>query len=276
LEDWVGDLETVVEAAGVDRFTLLGLSQGGPIAIAYAARHPERVSRLVLYGTYARGKLHRTPTPQAKEEAEALIALTRVGWGRRNPAFRRLFTTLFIPGASDKQITWFDDLQRVSCSPDHAARSRAVRYGLDVTALASTLTVPTLVMHAREDALVPFEEGRHLVSLIPAARFASLDSANHILLEDEPAWAEFRSELRTFLSAYSSPPSVDVEALTGREQQILDLVARGHGNESIAAALHLSVRTVERHLSNCYTKLGLTGKAARAAAAARFAARTTT
>jgi pimeloyl-ACP methyl ester carboxylesterase/DNA-binding CsgD family transcriptional regulator len=275
VDDWVSDLETVVEAAGVDRFTLLGLSQGGPTAIAYAARHPERVSRLVLYGTAARGKLHRAPSPQAIEEAEALIALTRVGWGRRNPAFRRLFTTLFIPGGSDKQIAWFDDLQQVSCSPEHAARSRALRYNVDVRALASTLTVPTLVMHAREDALVPFEEGRQLVSLIPGARFASLDSANHILLEDEPAWVEFCSELRAFLPAYSPPPGPDLEALTSREQQILDLVADGHGNESSAAALHLSVRTVERHLSNCYTKLELTGKTARAAAAARYATRTT-
>ncbi|HEX2805432.1 MAG TPA: alpha/beta fold hydrolase [Kineosporiaceae bacterium] len=275
LEAWVGDLEAVVDAAGADRFPLLGMSQGGPIAIAYAARHPERVSRLVLYGTYARGRLHRTPNPEAQEEAEALVALTRTGWARRNPAFRRLFTTLFIPGGSNEQIAWFDDLQQVSCSPEHAAHSRTVRYSLDVSALAATLAVPTLVLHAREDALVPFSEGRHLASLIPGARFVSLDSANHIVLEDEPAWTEFQSELRGFLPAYSPPAAPAWAALTSREREILDLVADGHGNQSIAAALHLSVRTVERHLSNCYTKLGLTGKGARAGAAARHAARTT-
>lgn len=271
LDDWVSDLETVVEAAGVDRFTLLGLSQGGPIAIAYAARHPERVSSLVLYGTYARGRLSRTSGPQATAEAQALIELTRAGWGRSNPAFRRLFTTLFIPGATETQIAWLDDLQRVSSSGEHAARSRAVRYTIDVSALASTLTVPTLVMHARDDALVPFEEGRHLVSLIPGARFVSLNSANHILLEDEPAWQEFRSEFRAFLPAYVSPPEGGMVTLTSRERQILALVAEGRDNESIAGAFHLSVRTIERHLSNSYSKLGLTGKAARAAAAARFA-----
>lgn len=271
-DDWVSDLETVVDSADIDRFTLLGLSQGGPIAIAYAARHPERVGRLVLYGTFARGRRHRRTGPEAEEEAAALIALTRAGWGRRNPAFRRLFTMLFIPGGSEAQMSWFDDLQQVSCSPDHAARSRAARYDLDVSALASTIDVPTLVMHARDDALVPFEEGRHLASLIPAARFVSLDSANHILLEDEPAWAEFCSELRTFLPAFTPSTDADLSSLTGREHQILDLVAAGQGNQSIASALHLSVRTVERHLSNCYTKLGLTGRTARAAAAARFAA----
>lgn len=270
-EDWVSDLETVVDSAGVERFSLLGLSQGGPVAIAYAARHPERVAALLLYGTYARGKLHREPARQSKEEAETLISLTRLGWGRPNPAFRRLFTTLFIPGGSDKQLAWFDELQQVSCSPEHAARARALRYDLDVTDLAATLTTPTLVLHARDDALVPFDEGRHLAALIPHAKFVSLDSANHILLENEPAWAEFRSELRAFLPAHAPRVDANLGTLTNREQQVLELVADGHDNESIAVALRLSVHTVERHLSNCYLKLGLTGKAARTAAAVHFA-----
>ena len=270
-DDWVSDLETVVDAAAVDRFTLLGLSQGGPIAIAYAARHPERVNRLVLYGTFARGRGHRETGQGGEEEAAALVALTRAGWGRRNPAFRRLFTMLFIPGGSETQMAWFDDLQQASCSPDHAARSRAARYDLDVSALASTINVPTLVMHARQDGLVPFDEGRRLASLIPAARFVSLDSANHILLENEPAWTEFLAELQTFLPAISSSTDDGLASLTGREHQIIQLAAAGQTNEHIAAALHLSVRTVERHLSNSYTKLGLTGRTARAAAAARFA-----
>ena len=144
---WVGDLEAVVDAAGVERFTLLGMSQGGPTAIAYAARHPERVSRLVLYGTSARGRLRRDPTPQAREEAAALVALTRAGWGRPNPAYRRMFTTLFVPGGSDEQMAWFDELQRISSSPDQAARARAIRSELDVSDLAADLDVPTLVLH---------------------------------------------------------------------------------------------------------------------------------
>ncbi len=270
-EDWVSDLETIVEASGVDRFCLLGLSQGGPVAIAYAARHPERVSRLVLCGTYVQGRLQRTTDPDAVEEAKALIALTRTGWGKRNPAFRRLFTNLFIPGGSAEQATWFDDLQQLSCSAEHAARSREARYTVDVSDLAATLQVPTLVLHSREDAVVPFDLGREVATLIPEARFVALNSANHVLLRTDPGWEQFRSELRAFVPAYQ--PGGVVADLTIREQHVMELVAQGRDNQEIATVLHLSVRTVERHLSNCYAKLGVRGKAARAAAAAQFASR---
>jgi pimeloyl-ACP methyl ester carboxylesterase/DNA-binding CsgD family transcriptional regulator len=271
LENWVDDLEAVVAASGVDRFSLFGASGGGPVAIAYAVRHPERVTGLVLYGTYAQGRIARDPTPDARQEAEMLISLTRLGWGKANPAFRRVFTTLFIPGGSDTQTAWFDELQRASCSGEQAARSRAVRYAVDVSDLARAITVPTLVLHARDDAVVPFDQGRTLASLIPGATFVPLDSANHILLEDEPAWTEFRGQLRSFLPANRSAPAPGRGLLTDREIEVLRLVAQGRDNDSIAAAMHLSVRTVERHLSNCYAKLGVGGKSARAAAAARLA-----
>lgn len=271
LENWVDDLEAVVAAAGVDRFSLFGASGGGPVAIAYAVRHPDRVTGLVLYGTYAKGRVSRDPTPEAREEAEMLVSLTRLGWGKSNPAFRRVFTTLFIPGGSDTQIAWFDELQQASCSGEHAARARAVRYAVDVSDLARAITVPTLVLHARHDAVVAFDEGRNLASLIPGAKFVPLDSANHILLEDEPAWTEFRVQLRSFLPASRSAPALENGLLTDREIEVLRFIAQGRDNDSIAAAMHLSVRTVERHLSNCYAKLGIGGKSARAAAAARLA-----
>jgi pimeloyl-ACP methyl ester carboxylesterase/DNA-binding CsgD family transcriptional regulator len=271
LENWVDDLEAVVDAAAVDRFALFGASGGGPVAIAYAVRHPQRVSELVLYGTYARGRVARDPTPQAREEAELLVSLTRLGWGKSNPAFRRVFTTLFLPGGSDAQMAWFDELQRASCSAEHAARSRAVRYAVDVSDLARRIMVPTLVLHARDDAVVPFDEGRNLASMIPGAKFVPLDSANHILLEKEPAWTEFRAQLRSFLPAGHSAPPLDGGLFTDREIEVLRFIAQGRDNDSIAAAMHLSVRTVERHLSNCYAKLGVGGKSARAAAAARLA-----
>jgi pimeloyl-ACP methyl ester carboxylesterase len=202
LEAWVGDLEAVVDAANLDRFALLGMSQGGPVAVAYSVRHPERVSHLVLYGTYARGRLRRGPSQ--RQEAEAMIAMVGAGWGQNAPAFRRAFTTMFVPGATSEQMRWFDELQRVSSSTETAARIRLSRNGLDVSDLAGQVTVPTLVLHARDDLVVPFTEGRLLAALIPSARFVPLEGRNHILLADEPAWPAFLSELRAFLAASQS------------------------------------------------------------------------
>jgi pimeloyl-ACP methyl ester carboxylesterase/DNA-binding CsgD family transcriptional regulator len=270
LERSVGDLETVVDAAGVDRFALLGISQGAAVAIAYAVRHPERVSHLVLYGGYARGRRNRDDAQ--REESDLLMALIRVGWGSRHAAFRRAFTMLFVPGGTPEQLEWFDEIARLSASPETAMRLRAARDALDVTALAPLVRAPTLVLHAREDAFVPFEEGRLMATLIPGARFTSIDSRNHVLLADEPAWGTFVEEVRGFLGAPAASPAAALPAdLSAREGQVLALVALGRSNQEIAEELHLSVRTVERHLSNVYAKLRITGKAARAAAAARYA-----
>jgi len=264
------DLETVVDAAGLERTALLGVSHGGPVAIAYAARHPERVSHLVLYGTHARGRLRRDPSPREREEAEALVSLIRIGWGQANPAFRHVFTRLFVPDATPEQMDWFDELQRKSTSPENAVRIRQARHEYDVTQLAPRVSAPTLVMHARDDALVPFAEGRLLATLIPTASFVPLEGRNHILLANEPAWGMFLSEFRDFTGARASPPLGPVEELSAREREVMQLVAEGLSNEEIAERLFLSVRTVERHLSNVYAKLRVSGKAARAAAAARF------
>jgi pimeloyl-ACP methyl ester carboxylesterase len=203
LKAWMGDLETVVDAANLDRFALLGISHGGPVAVAYAVRHPERVSHLVLYGTYARGRLRRGL--RERQEAEAMIAMVRAGWGRNAPAFRRAFTTVFVPEATREQMRWFDELQRISSSPETAARIRLARNDLDVTDLARQVTVPTLVLHARDDLVVPFAAGRLLASLIPAARFVPLEGRNHILLADEPAWPVFLRELQVFLCGFAVP-----------------------------------------------------------------------
>jgi pimeloyl-ACP methyl ester carboxylesterase/DNA-binding CsgD family transcriptional regulator len=266
----VADLETVIDAAGLDRVSLIGISQGGPVAVAYAARHPERVSRLILYATFARGRLRRDPSQVDREQAQLMESLIRMGWGRGLPAFRRLFTTLFIPDASPEQMEWFDELQRITADPDTAVRIRHARSQDLVTDDATRVACPTLVLHARDDALVPFAEGRLLATLIPGARFVALESRNHILLADEPAWTEFRAELRSFLGlAEVSTPAVLPE-LSSREIEVLELVAEGLSNEEVAERLYLSVRTVERHLSNIYAKLRVSGKAARAAAAARF------
>jgi pimeloyl-ACP methyl ester carboxylesterase/DNA-binding CsgD family transcriptional regulator len=270
LEAMVEDLEAVVDASGLDDFALLGISGGGPVAISYAAIHPERVNNLVLYGSYARGRRNRDLTAEQREEVELLLSMVRVGWGRNDPTFRRVFTSRFIPEASEEQKDWFDELQRVSASPEMAERLRDAWSDIDVTGLLDRVSTPTLVAHAREELSVPFSEGRLLAAGIPNARLLSLDGRNHILLADEPAWPAFLAAMNDFLGTAAKPPPADLEELSPRERDVLELVADGLSNEQIGERLHLSVRTVERHLSNIYAKLRISGKAARAAAAARF------
>ena len=268
-EAGVRDLETVIDAVGVDSFVLLGISQGASVAVAYAAAHPERVTDLVLYGGYARGRRYRG---QEDEEA-AILATIRAGWDADPPTFRRVFSALFLPDGTADQMAWYEDMLRQSTTANTAARIFEERGGIDVRELATHVRTRTLVAHARDDRVVPVEEGRLLAALIPGARLVLLESKNHILLEDEPAWAYFVNELRSFVgptNAAHPPPSLAEGLLSAREQDVLALVANGLTNDAIAEALFISHRTVERHLSNVYAKLGLSGKAARAAAAARF------
>jgi len=199
-ESWVSDLETVVDAAGLDRFPLLGLSQGCAVAVAYAVRHPERVSRLVLYGGYVQGIIARARTPQEREEAEMLTRTMPAFWGRDNPAFRLFFAARFVPEGTQEQMRWFSELTRVTTSPEIAVKLRSTAAAIDISALAPRVRAPTLVLHGTGDAAVPFDQGRRLAALIPGARFVSLESQNHILLEDEPAWPRFLDEMRGFLA----------------------------------------------------------------------------
>ncbi|MFB3923799.1 MAG: alpha/beta fold hydrolase [Terriglobia bacterium] len=201
---WVRDLEAVVEAAGVERFDLLGISRGGSVAIEYAARHPERVSHLILYGAYARGWAKRGPSSNL-DKREAMLTLVREGWGQDNPAFRQLWTTLFMPEATQEQMRWFNELQRISATPENAHRMLAESSKVDVAARLAEIKVPTLVLHCREDGVVPFESGRRLAAAIPGARFIPLQSKNHLLLETEPAWPEFLSALGDFLGTSGWP-----------------------------------------------------------------------
>lgn len=263
-EAWIADLEAVVDSLGLERFPLLGMSQGGAIAIAYAARHPEKVSQLVLCGAYARGGLRRDPSSQQRREAELLLDLVRLGWGRDNAAFRQVFTTLFIPDGTQAQHQWWNDLERISASPENAARIIEILYEIDVTAAARALKVPTLVFHSRHDARIPFEEGRNLAALIPGARFVPLDSRNHVLLDGEPAWPRFLVELREFLPRQqirTLAAGLDEAGLTPSERQVLALVARGLDNSAIAAKLEKSEKTVRNQVSAIFSKLGVRTRA---------------
>jgi pimeloyl-ACP methyl ester carboxylesterase/DNA-binding CsgD family transcriptional regulator len=270
LDTYVADLAAVVDDAELDCFALLGLSGGGPTAIEYAAKNPERVTHLVLYGSYARGRYRRGEGEV--EHSQLLIELMRVGWGGAVPAFRQVFSSIYIPSAGEEQKRWYDDMQQASSSGEVAARLWRSRTQTDVSETARRVTQPALVVHARGDRAVPYEEGRRLASLLPNAHFVTLETDNHILQEAEPAWEVFLAEVRAFLGGDERGPTVagDLSDLSERQREVLELVAAGLGNEQIAERLFLSTRTVERHLSNVYAKLRLSGKSARAAAAARF------
>jgi len=199
-EAFVRDLESVVEATGLQRFDLLGMSQGCAVSIAYAVRHPERVSRLVLHGGFARGRRKRGSVTDT-EQSDAVLTLIRHGWGQENPAFRQIFTSLFIPGGSAEQMQWFNDLQRITTSPENAVRIRQAVDEIDVSNLLARVKVPTLVLNCRNDAVHPFEEGRQLAAAIPGARFVALEGSNHVILESDPAWPRFIEEISNFLQS---------------------------------------------------------------------------
>lgn len=196
---FVNDLETVVDAVGLQRFALFGMSQGCAVSIAYAVRHPERVTHLVLHGGYAKG-WRRQGSPEDIERQEALLTLTRSGWGQENPAFREVFTTLFIPDATPEQKQWFSDMERLSTSAENAVRLQQVFADIDVTPLLSRIQAPTLVSHSRRESRIPFARGRELAAAIPRARFVPLESRNHVILEHEPAWPHWIAEVRAFLA----------------------------------------------------------------------------
>jgi len=272
IEARLGDLEAILAATGFERFALLGMSGGSAVAMAYAAAHPRQVSRLILYGTVCGIPVEWSPDDLAEEETYR--SMIRVGWAREDPEFRRVFTRRFIPDATEEQMRWFDDLQRMSTSAANAANSRIARQQIDIDDDLPQITAPTIVLQAIGDRSTTFDNAVRVSARIAGARLIPLESRNHILLADEPAWGVFINEVSTFLEPDRRPfsprtPELEMtEPLSTREVDVLRLAAEGKTNEQIATELTLSVRTVERHLSNIYAKLGLGGRAARAAAVA--------
>jgi pimeloyl-ACP methyl ester carboxylesterase len=198
LEAFAHDLESVVDATGLERFALLGMSQGCAVSIVYAVRHPERVSHLVIYGGFARGRRKRGCAEEIAS-SDAVVTLIRQGWGQDNPAFRQMLTSLFMPGATAAQMQSFNDMQRITASPDNAARLREAVDEIDISDLLARVTAPTLVMHCRNDAMIPFNEGRLIAAGIRGARFVALEGRNHMILESDPVWSRFFDELKEFL-----------------------------------------------------------------------------
>jgi pimeloyl-ACP methyl ester carboxylesterase/DNA-binding winged helix-turn-helix (wHTH) protein len=198
-EAWVSDLETIVDAVGWERFPLMGMSQGCAVSIAYAVRHPERVSHLILYGGYSRGGMARATSDADRDRINAMETLIRIGWGYQNPAFRQIFTSRFVPDGTKEQLDWFNEQQRLTTSPECAARYFRTDANIDVEDLLHSVRVPTLVLHLLEDACPPFDCGRQLAAGIPNARFVPLKGKNHMPLPDDPAAAEILTEIRNFL-----------------------------------------------------------------------------
>jgi pimeloyl-ACP methyl ester carboxylesterase/DNA-binding CsgD family transcriptional regulator len=278
LDARIGDLEAVADAAGFERFALMAMAQGGPVAISYAARHPERVRRLLFYGSYASALAGLSDDDRDLEDTFG--QLIKVGWGRPDSTFRRVFTSLMIPGATEEQMCWLDDLQRMAASATTAYESRRQRVKANAEDLLPSLHVPTLVLHSVGDRMNTFEYARRLAAGIESARLVPLESDNHIVLADEPAWPVFVAAVAQFLAETGDSPAATAattiepvaDMLSRRELDVLRLVAAGHDNSEIADELSLSIRTVERHLQNIYAKLGLSGRSARVAAATRLLA----
>lgn len=269
LDTRVADLEAVIGAEGFERFSLLGMSNGSAVAMAYAARHPERVGRLILYGTVCGEPVQRDA--DALLEEETYRNMIRVGWAREDPTFRRVFTGLMIPDATEEQMRWFDDLQRMSTSAENAVAARIERQTIDMVDEIRAIRAPTLILQSVGDRANSFDNAVSVSGLIPDCRLVAMASRNHIILSDEPAWQLFITEVTSFLEperrrGAARLLSGSLGDLSPRETDVLRLAADGRSNEDIALQLGLSVRTVERHLSNVYAKLGVSGKAARTAA----------
>jgi pimeloyl-ACP methyl ester carboxylesterase/DNA-binding CsgD family transcriptional regulator len=261
-DGWVADLEAVVDAMGLERFPLLGMSQGAGVAIEYAARHPERVSQLVLFGGFAAGWQHADK--DMRDHWHAIRELVRVGWGDENPAFRSMFGYLFVPDADPDAIRWYAELAQRSCDRRMATAIIDVFGSLNVAKRMRQVTAPTLVVHSEQDSLVPMDAGRVMAEAIPAARFAGLDSRNHLLIEDEPSWGRFRELFTDFVTEAPRarrPHRTDFSSLTTRERQILAQLADGLSNGQIAQALFISEKTVRNHVSSILDKLGVESRA---------------
>jgi pimeloyl-ACP methyl ester carboxylesterase len=256
-ETWMSDFETVIDAAGFERFDLVGTCWGGPIVMEYARRRPERVKRMVLYGTYARGRYKRSNLPEEPERASVLLELTRLGWGRENHEFAHVWARLLQPGGTlEHQRSWCEQ-QRHATSAENAIRLLPISWELDMTQTARGITVPTLVLHVERDRMVPIEEGRRLAGLIPGSRFVQVDGENHMPLAGEPAWLRLQEEMRTFLNAGRTARVLPLSELTERELEVLECIARGLDNGEIADALRLCEKTVRNHVTRVFDKIGV-------------------
>ena len=266
-DSWVEDLEAVVAWSGLQRFALFGLSQGAAVAVAYAARHPERVSHLALHGPCVHGLLKRNPPEKVVAAAQAMLEAARAGWGVGSSSFRKMFLHGLVREASDEQLRAMDEVQRHTVSADVAVRFLEAAYQIDVSADAPQVRCPTLITHSENDPCFPFAEGARLASLIPGARLVPLPSRNHLLMDSEAAWPRARQALDAFLPSSWNGPGF---TLTPRQREVLRLVAEGRTDKEIARQLALSPRTVEMHVARILQTMGCAKRAEAVARAAEL------
>lgn len=278
LERHVEDCEAVVAAAGLKSFVLFGLSSGTSMGLAYAVRHPERVDKLVLFGCQTCGRLIRGMTARETEEAETRLKLVELGWSNETPAYGQFFTVMHMPDANPDQTRSYNELLRRISSPSNVINLVRALWAIDAREVVPRVLCPTLVLHSRQDAIIPFEEGRQVASLISGAQFVPLESRNHILLDTEPAWQQLVGALDDFLPVAAAPPAAPgpakaafLDALTTRERDVLELVAQGLDNDTIGSRLGISTKTVRNQVSIIFSKLGVSSRA-RAIVRAREAA----
>ena len=265
---WVRDVDAVLDASGAEKVAVVGICQGGAVALAHAARSPERVEALVLHGTYARGRDRRDDTPVEPAKAKVMLDMMELGWAEEDSAFMRAFATQFQPdGGLDHLRSWCE-MQRQATTARTAVALTRIMFDIDVQEEARRITCPTLVIHAAQDAVVPVEEGRLLARTIPGATFLELSSRNHFPLPKEPAWAAILDALDRFLPARTGPEDGFAD-LSQRERQVLEAIAAGLDNEEIGAALEISEKTVRNHVSNVMAKLGTATRAKAIVAAIR-------
>jgi pimeloyl-ACP methyl ester carboxylesterase/DNA-binding CsgD family transcriptional regulator len=260
IEAVVADLGAVIDALGLERCALLAWLGGTPFAVTYAARHPQRVTHLVLHAAYVRGWLKRDVSPRERGAIEALVRTIESGWEMDDPFVRQTITSSLIPAASAAQQLWLNEAMRVAASGFDVSRRFRTRLECDVSALAPKVGCPAIVLNALHDTNPPFEEGRLAASLIPGARLVGLESRNHVLLADEPAWGRWIEEVASFFRARPATAPA-LAALTARELELLTLVAEGFDNAQIAARLAISEKTVRNHITRVYAKLGVETRA---------------
>ena len=263
-ERQIDDLEAVIAAAGIKRFVLVGMANGAGVGMAYAVRHPEHVSHLVLYGSWTRGRLVRSATRAQAAEARTQLKVIELGWPNENPGYGQFFTSLHLPDASAEQMQSYNDQLRLTTSPSNAVAILKAFFDTDLREIAPQVRCPTLVLHARGESVVEFDEGRTVAALISGARFVPLASRNHVLLSTEPAWQQLVEEIDTFLPSSRETsidtPELDLDELTARERAILEIIAQGVDNNGIAKRLGISEKTVRNQVSIILDKLGIEGR----------------